>query len=101
MTFKHETRTTSFNNQACDDTGEQPDLKDGGNKQPVPLQVLLVVENMTVSQVHHQCFFCVLKAQAENTELTIMYIYIYKIQLLFFFNCANTSFYLFVSRCLS
>lgn len=45
---------------------EQPDLKDGGDKQPVPLQVMLVVENMTVSQVHHQCFFCVLNTNTEN-----------------------------------
>lgn len=72
MTNKHETRTISFNNRACDDIGGQPDLKDGGDKQPVPLQVLLVVENMTVSQVHHQCFFCVLKARAENIELTFI-----------------------------
>lgn len=48
-------------NGNCGATWEQPDLKDGGNKQPIPLQVLLVVENVTVSQVHHQCFFCVLR----------------------------------------
>lgn len=47
----------------CDAVREQPDLKDSGNEQPVPLQILLVVEDMTVSQVCHQCFFCVLNTR--------------------------------------
>lgn len=45
---------------------QKPDLKDGGDKQPVPLQVLFVVENLTVSQVHHQCFLCVLNTNTED-----------------------------------
>ena len=53
----------AVHNEVCGATGEKPDLKDGGNKQPVPLQVLLMVKNVTVSQVHHQCFFCVLRAK--------------------------------------
>ncbi len=47
-------------------TCKEPDREDGGNKQPVPLQVLLVVENVTVSQVHHKCFFCVLNKHTEH-----------------------------------
>lgn len=42
--------------------GNWADLQDGGDEQPVPLQVLLVVQNVAVSQVHQQCFFSVLNS---------------------------------------
>lgn len=62
-------------------TRAKPDLKDGGNEQPVPLQVLFVVENLTVSQVHHQCFLCVLNTNTDKSIISfqnpVIYMYMY------------------------
>lgn len=44
------------------------DLEDSGDEQPVPLQILLVVENVAVSQVCHQCFLCVLNTPHVETQ---------------------------------
>lgn len=37
------------------------DLEDGCDEEPVPVKVLFVVEDLTVPQVQHQCFLCVLQ----------------------------------------
>lgn len=38
----------------------QTHLQYSGDQKPVPLKVLLVVEDVTIPQVQHKCFFCVL-----------------------------------------
>lgn len=37
------------------------DLEDSCDEEPVPVKVLFVVEDLTVPQVQHQCFLCVLQ----------------------------------------
>lgn len=47
---------------------QSTDLEDSGDEQPVPLQILLVIENVAVSQVCHQCFLCVLNTPHAETQ---------------------------------